>query len=397
MTILSEAGMYIDRHIAKVIERQRKKKKVIILTGPRQAGKSTLMKTMLNQAGVAYISLDNPTIRENALENPSRFLDMNKPPIIIDEIQKAPLLFEYIKEIVDGNDKTGQYYLTGSQSFRLMKGVTESLAGRAGIVNMLGLSLREINSIGYSGSIEEIIHKGSFPVLYETEHDLDDWADYYSSYLQSYVEKDVRELTNVQNMSAFIKFVKAAAALSGEQLSYTTLAGLCGMDVNTVKRWISILETSGLVYLLQPYYNNYGKRLVKTPKLYLLDTGLICYLGGWNTPQQLVSGARWGHIFESYVVGEIIKNCYNDGKTLLNIYYYRDKEKNEIDLLIEEGDSLRPVEIKTTGDPDKSMVKNFDLLKNIPGKTIAEGSLICLAKTPMPLTDNVTVLPLMMI
>ena len=164
--------MYIDRHIAKVIERQQKKKKVIILTGPRQAGKSTLLKTMLNPMGVVYLSLDNPAVRENALENPSRFLEMNKPPIIIDEIQKAPLLFEYIKEIVDGSDKTGQYYLSGSQSFRLMKGVTESLAGRAGIVNMLGLSLREISGIGYSGGIEEIIHKGSFPALYETEHDL---------------------------------------------------------------------------------------------------------------------------------------------------------------------------------------------------------------------------------
>jgi len=389
--------MYIDRHIAKVIERQQKKKKVLIITGPRQAGKSTLIKTMLKPAGIPYISLDNPTVREAALEGPSRFLEMNKPPVIIDEIQKAPLLFEYIKEIVDESDKAGQYYLTGSQSFRLMKGVTESLAGRAGIINMLGLSLREINGTGYSGGIEEIIHKGSFPALYETDHDLDDWADYYSSYLQSYVEKDVRDLTNVQNMNAFVKFVKAAAAISGEQLSYTTLAELCGMDVNTVKRWVSILETSGLAYLLQPYYNNYSKRLVKTPKFYLLDTGLLCFLGGWNTPLQLVSGARWGHIFETYVVGEIIKNFYNDGKTLLNLYYYRDKEKNEIDLLIEEGDLLRPIEIKTTGDPDKSMVKSFNLLKKIPGRIIAEGSLICLAKTRMPLSDNVTVVPLTML
>jgi predicted AAA+ superfamily ATPase len=297
-----------------------------------------------------------------------------------------------------------------------MKGVTESLVGRAGIINMLGLSQREISNIKHTKTFrpnaehfqviqktkpghkqEEIIHKGSFPALYETEHNLEEWSDYYSSYLQSYIEKDVREITNVQDMGAFIKFVKAVASISGEQLSYTTLAELCGMDVNTIKRWVSILETSGLVFLLQPYYNNYNKRLSKTPKIYLLDTGLLCYLSGWNTPLQLTNGARWGHIFETFVVSEIIKSYYNDGKTLLNLYYYRDKEKNEVDLLIEEGDTLYPIEIKTTGDPDKSMVKSFDRLKNIPGKYLADGSVICLAKTLMPLTDNVTIVPVWMI
>ena len=408
--------MYIYRHIAKVIERQRRKKKVIILTGPRQAGKSTMLKTVLKPSGVSYISLDNPTVRTNALESPSKFFEINKPPLIIDEIQKAPMLLEYIKEIVDESEMTGQFYLTGSQSFRLMKNVTESLAGRAGIVNMIGLSLREINNVEYSktfkpvtehfdamrkapkaSDIEEIIHRGSFPELYQTEHNLEEWSDYYSSYLQSYIEKDVREITNIQNMSAFIKFTKAVASISGEQLSYTTLAEFCGMDVNTTKRWVSILETSGLVYLLQPYYNNYNKRLVKTPKIYLLDTGLLCYLSGWNTPQQLVSGARWGHIFETFVVGEIIKGYYNDGKTLLNLYYYRDKEKNEVDLVIEEGDMLYPIEIKTTGDPVKSMIKGVEALKNIPGKNVADGALICFAKTLMPLTDNVTAAPVWMV
>jgi predicted AAA+ superfamily ATPase len=375
-----------------------------------------MLKTILKPLGVSYISLDNPTIRGNALESPSRFLEMNKPPLIIDEIQKAPVLFEFIKEIVDESEKTGQFYLTGSQSFRLMKDVTESLAGRVGIINMLGLSQREINSAEYvknflpttkylkaaqktmkSYNPEEIIHKGSFPALYETEHNLEEWADYYSSYLQSYIEKDVREITNVQDMSAFIKFIKAVASISGEQLSCTTLAELCGMDVNTTKRWVSILETSGLVYLLQPYYNNYNKRLSKTPKIYLLDTGLLCYLSGWNTPRQLTSGARWGHIFETFVISEIIKSYYNNGMTLLNLHYYRDKEKNEVDLLIEEGETIYPIEVKTTGDPDKSMVKSFERLKNIPCKHIAGGALICLAKTLMPLTDNVVAVPVWMI
>ena len=410
--------MYIDRHISKIIERQQRKKKVIILTGPRQVGKSTMLKTILKPKGTAYVSLDNPTIRQVAIENPSRFLELNKAPLIIDEIQKAPFLFEYIKEIVDESKEMGLYYLTGSQSFRLMKDVTESLAGRVGIVNMLGLSLREINNVNFTepfkptseyfnsvGNIDvlrriniaDIIHKGSFPALYETEYNNSEWMDYYSSYLQTYIEKDIRDVINVQNMSAFIKFIKAIAAISGEQLSYTTLAELCGMDVNTTKRWCSILETSGLIYILQPYYNNYNKRLIKTPKIYFLDTGLICYLGGWNTSEQLINGARWGHIFETYIVSEIIKGFYNSGIIYPPLYYYRDKEKNEIDLIIEEGNTLCPIEIKTTSEPKKSMIKNFELLQDVPGKQVIDGALICLTKTLVPLTDNVTAIPAEMI
>ena len=414
--------MYINRHISKVINRQQKRKAVIILTGPRQVGKSTMLKTILKSQGVNYITLDNPIVRESAIENPSRFLELNKAPIIIDEIQKAPKLFEYIKEIVDDNGYKGQYFLTGSQNFRLMQGITESLAGRAGIISMLGLSNREIHNIDYSEpfkptdehfnavnqiklinpyiDIAEVIHRGSFPELYETLEDnydikaeLANWSDYYASYLQTYIEKDVREIINVQNMTAFIKFIKAVAALTGEQLSYTTLAEICGMDVNTTKRWISILETSGLIYILQPYYNNFNKRLTKTPKIYFLDTGMVCYLSGWNTPQQLRDGARWGHIFETYVIGEILKSYYNNGIINVPLFYYRDKEKNEIDLIIEEGSTLYPIEIKTSSDPDKGMVKNFELLRNIPEKQLGSGALICLAKNLLPLTNNVMTVP----
>ena len=418
--------MYINRHISKVVERQLKRKAVIILTGSRQVGKSTMLKTILKPQGVDYISLDNPATRMSAIENPTRFFEINKAPIIIDEIQKAPQLFEYIKEIVDENGKKGQYYLTGSQNFRLMQGVTESLAGRAGIINMLGLSLREINSIDFTkpfmptdehfeamsqfkklrsnNDIAEIIHRGSFPELYETlkktrdpQTELENWADYYASYLQTYVEKDVRDITNVQDMSAFVKFIKAVASLSGEQLVYTTLAEFCGMDVNTTKRWVSILETSGLVYILQPYYNNFNKRLIKTPKIYFLDTGLLCYLGGWNTPQQLMAGARWGNIFETYVVGEILKSYYNNGVLYPPLLFYRDKEKNEIDLVIETGDILYPIEIKTSSDPNKTMVKRFEILKNISDKQIGSGALICLSKNLLPLIDNVMIVPVNMI
>jgi predicted AAA+ superfamily ATPase len=405
--------MYINRHISKVVERQQKRKAAIILTGPRQVGKSTMLKTVLK--GVKYISLDNPTVRAGAVENPTSFLEIHKAPIIIDEIQKVPKLFEYIKEKVDDTGKKGQYYLTGSQSFRLMQGITESLAGRAGIISMLGLSLREINNVDYTApflpvnkhyaalsqmkkkhsytDIAEIIHRGFFPELYETLAGLEDWADYHASYLQTYIEKDVRDITNVHDMGAFIKFVKAVAALSGEQLNYTTLAEICGMDVNTTKRWVSIFETSGLVYILQPYYNNFNKRITKTPKIYFLETGLLCHLCGWNTPQQLTSGARWGHIFETFVVGEILKSYYNNGVLFPPLYYYRDKEKNEIDLIIEDGGTIYPVEIKTSSDPNKNMIKGFEILKNIPEKKTGSGALICLSKNLLPLTGNVMIVP----
>jgi predicted AAA+ superfamily ATPase len=226
---------------------------------------------------------------------------------------------------------------------------------------------------------------------------LEDWADYYASYLQTYIERDVRDITNVHDMGAFIKFVKSAAALSGEQLNYTTLAEICGMDVNTTKRWVSILETSGLVYILQPYYNNFNKRLTKTPKIYFLETGLLCYLCGWNTPQQLTSGARWGHIFETFAVGEILKSYYNNGVLYPPLYYYRDKEKNEIDLIIEDGATLYPVEIKTSSDPNKNMVNGFEILKNIPDKQTGAGALICPSKKLLPLTGNVMIVPVDMI
>jgi predicted AAA+ superfamily ATPase len=229
--------------------------------------------------------------------------------------------------------------------------------------------------------------------LHETESDLHDWADFYSSYFQTYIEKDIKDVLNIQDESAFIKFVKAVASLSGEMLNMTTIAEICGKDVKTVRSWLSVLESSGLVYLLEPYYNNFNKRLIKTPKLYFLDTGLACWLLGWNTPEQLTSGAMWGHIFESFVFAEILKSYYNDGIVKPLLYYYRDTDKNEIDLVIADGDILYPVEIKTTSDPNKSMIKAFHCLEVIPGKKTGSGAVICLAKERLPLADNVWILP----
>lgn len=407
--------MYIARHIEKTVARISKKKPVLIITGARQVGKTTMLKQLY---ALNYVTMNTAAIRQSAKESPSVFFDCNKLPIIVDEIQKAPELFEYIKDIADSRKIYGQFYLTGSQSFKLMKNVTESLAGRAGIIQMMGLSLRELNGADYyepfkptaehisrmrsvqrSGfdRLLNIIHKGSFPELYETETSLKDWNDYHNGYFQTYIEKDVKEIINIKDELAFIKFVKAAAARTGQQLNCSALAEMCEKDEKTVKSWLSVLQANGLVYLLEPYYNNFNKRLTKTPKLYFLDTGLACYLLGWHSPVQLCEGAMWGQIFETYVVGEVIKSYYNDGRTLLPLYYYRDKEKNEVDLIIEEAGTLYPVEIKTTSDPKKSMISAFEVLKKIPDKIIGEGAIVCMSKEILPLAGRNWILPVDMI
>ena len=411
--IVERLEMYIPRHIEPVVARMAKRKPVIVLTGARQAGKSTMLKEVYR--GIRYITLNLPLVRESAKNNPSLFFEVNKPPVIVDEIQKAAELFDYIKDIVDEDKSKGRFYLTGSQSMTLMKNVSDSLAGRAGVIKLCGLSMRELAGVthrepflpvpnhiskmekaGHSFDYDKIvscIHKGFFPELYETESDLHDVSDYYSSYFQTYIEKDIKDVLNIKDESAFVKFVKAAAALSGEMLNITAIAEICGKDVKTVSSWLSVLESSGLVYLLEPYYNNFNKRLLRTPKLYFLDTGLACWLLGWNTPAQLTNGAMWGHMFETFVFGEILKSYYNDGIVKPPLYYYRDKDKNEIDLLISDGDTLYPIEIKTSSDPVKSMVSAFRCIANIPQKKAGTGALICLAKERLPLTDNVWILP----
>jgi predicted AAA+ superfamily ATPase len=407
--------MYYKRHIEATVKRISKRKPVVVITGARQVGKSTMLKNTFGD--VNNVSLNRPLVRSSAADNPSLFFEHNKPPVIVDEIQKVPGLFDYVKDVVDNDnaEKTGQFYLTGSQSQKLMERVSDSLAGREGIVKMLGLSWRELDSVSYNkvfmptkDHIDEIskfapafdydtlitrIHKGFFPELYKTESDLDDWSDYYDSYFQTYIEKDVKEVLNIRDEIAFVKFVRACASLSGEMLNFVTLGEMCGKDVGTVKSWLSVLVSSGLVYLLEPYHNNFSKRLVKSPKMYFLDTGLACFLLGWNTPQQLVNGAAWGHIFESFVFAEILKSYYNAGKSMPQIFYYRDSNKNEIDLLIKNGDVLHPIEIKTTSDPKKTMVSAFRQIEKIPDMKLGEGAVICLAKEVLPLCDGVLIIP----
>ncbi|MDR1184683.1 MAG: ATP-binding protein [Coriobacteriales bacterium] len=409
--------MYYSRHIEAVVRRIARRKPVIVLTGARQVGKSTMLRTVFEP--LDYIALDNPLVRQSAQENPSVFFDIYRPPVIVDEIQKAAQLFDYIKERADADKIKGQFYLTGSQSIYLMKNVSDSLAGRAGVIKLLGLSMRELDGWVYrtpflptSEHFENVakesacfeyektvtrIHRGFFPELYEEESDLHDWADFYSSYFQTYIEKDVKDVLHIQDESAFIRFVRATAALTGQMLNVGTLAEACGKDVKTARKWLSVLESSGLVYLLESYFNNYNKRLIKTPKLHFLDTGLACWLLGWNTPEQLVNGAMWGHIFESFVFAEILKGYYNDGIVRPPLFYFRDKDKNEIDLLIQDGATLYPVEIKAGSDPAASAVSAFKSIDRIPGVNRGSGAVICMAKDRLPLTPTDTILPVRMI
>ncbi|MCL2630080.1 MAG: DUF4143 domain-containing protein [Firmicutes bacterium] len=410
--------MYIKRHIEETINNIAKRKGVVILTGARQVGKSTMLRRTFNEH--EYITLNKPSEFMLAKENPSVFLKSRAGKVIIDEIQKAQELFEYIKEDIDevifneidAENKTygAKYILTGSQSFRLMKNVTESLAGRAGIVQMAGLSRREINkstfrepflpthgqllkkkdapALDYNKTAEQI-HRGSYPEMNSGGYDSLAWSNFYESYVKTYIEKDVREIVNIQNEVAFMKFLYAVASRTGQELNLLALGEVCGKEINTVKSWLSVLEASGLVVLVQPYYNNATSRMIKTPKMYMLDTGLVCYLGGWDTPKQMTNGAMWGAIFETYVASEIFKSYYNSGNSSPKIYFYRDKDKREIDLIIEEANVLYPIEIKASADLNKAMCSCFHLLSQFKDKQAGNGAVICMTDKPLQLTDTV--------
>ena len=384
---------YIKRSCENAIKRQEKIFKSILITGARQVGKTTMLKNI--KPDLNYVTLDDILLKQNAIEDPNLFLKASSKPVIIDEIQYAPDLLKYIKIEVDNSNKKAQFYLTGSQQFELMQGVSESLAGRIGIINLLGLSLREIKDVDFNeefmptneyiekrkqyekkisySEIWEIIHKGSMPVMYERNSDFD---MYYATYVNTYIERDVRNLTQVGNTIAFLKFMTALASRIGQILNLNNIANEIGITIPTAQRWLSILVASNIIYLLEPYYNNIMKRAIKTPKVYFLDTGLAAYLTKWKNKDVLEVGNMGGSFFENFVIVEIIKSYYNNGELRPPLYFYRDKEKKEIDLIIEQNGKLYPIEIKKTASPSKEMINNFKILENI--KEVGEGAIICM-------------------
>lgn len=399
---------YYKRLAESVIQKQEKMFKTILVTGARQVGKTTMLKNI--KPNINYITLDDMLLNQLAVEDPELFLKANKPPIIIDEIQYAPNLLRYIKIEVDNSDKKAMYYLTGSQQFNLMENITESLAGRVGILNLLGLSLREIKDIDFNDpfipteeylnkrkkyeknityeEIWNIIHKGSMPALYQEESDVD---MFYAMYVSTYIERDIRNLTQVGDTLSFLKFMTALASRIGQLLNLNSIANEVGITIPTAQRWLSILVASNIVYILEPYYNNIMKRAVKTPKVYFLDTGLAAYLTKWKTSEVLEKGTMAGSFFENYVIVEIIKSYNNSGELRPPVYFYRDKEKREIDLIIEQNGKLYPIEIKKTANPNKNMIENFKVLETV--KEVGEGAIICVYDKIINLDEKNRVIP----
>lgn len=405
--------MYHNRTIEKILKQSSNFFPVILVTGPRQVGKTTVLQSIAKK-DFNYVTLDDLDERTLAQAEPELFLQKHPAPLIIDEVQYAPELFSQIKIEVDKAQKSGMYWLTGSQKFHLMQHVTESLAGRIAVLDLLGLSQSEIASNSNTSvpfcpkdewlsqaeqkqpstlnlnALYERIWQGTYPKIclnQDTPRDL-----FYNSYIQTYISRDVRQLMNVGNEITFNRFLRALAARSGQLINYNQLANELDIDNKTVKSWISILETSGLIYILQPYFNNINKRLVKTPKLYFLDTGLCAYLSQWSTPKALEAGAMSGAILETYVVSEVLKSYWHNGKNP-NIYFYRDKDQKEIDLLIEQDNCLYPIEIKKTAAPSQSSVKNFSVLNklNIP---IGHGAILCLKPNLIPISKDITAIPI---
>lgn len=388
---------------------------VLLLTGPRQVGKTTLLKHLCGNER-RYVTLDDLTLRELANEDPALFLQRYPPPVLIDEVQYAPRLLPYIKMKVDASHNSGAFWLTGSQQFQMMKGITESLAGRVAVINMLGFSRRELEQREHcldpflptaarldpraatpgASDLETVFRRiwtGSFPALHAgsvRDRDL-----FYSSYLQTYLQRDVRDLTQVGNQQSFVRFIKASAARTGQMLNLSELARDVDVTVKTAKDWLSILVASFQVALVQPYHTNVTKRLVKTPKLHFLDTGLCAYLTEWSSPETLAAGAMSGAIFETYVFAEILKSWWHRMRTP-NLYYYRDRDGKEIDLVFEQDQMLFPLEIKRSATPNRDWVRAFPALGRL-GRTVGEGGVVCLCKELMPLTENAAAIPVGML
>jgi len=398
--------MYIFRHLQEKILNVSGTFPALLLSGARQVGKTTLLKH-LKENKRKYLSLDDPEIKELAVNDPAMFLQRFPPPLFIDEIQYAPQLFPHFKMYIDNNQQNGLFWLSGSQQFSLMKNVSESLAGRIAILNLYGLSKAELNNspgkmnpfipdiqnlekraFGKKENdlieIYQQIFKGQMPRLHINNPP--DLSTFFSSYIQTYIQRDVRSLINIGDEMAFFRFLRATAARTGQMLNKSELARDAAISPKTAESWLSILRASGLIYLLEPYFKNLTKRLIKSPKLYFLDTGLCTYLTGWHNWETLEAGALNGAILETWVVSEIIKN-YNNNGIPANFYYLRTKDGSEIDLLIELNGVIHPLEIKKTAHPTKNDIRHFHLLQKNGGK-IAPGGVICLCKHLLPLNEN---------
>ena len=414
---------YINRTLEHLVRETAKTFKVLMLTGARQVGKSTLLEHLLKD--YSFVTLDDPLQLNQAINEPGLFITNNPAPVVFDEIQYATSLFSYIKMQSDRSDQRGQYILTGSQQFHLMKQVSESMAGRVGILELSPLSLREIQGIktvehfipthAYidvrkktqkpCGDIWHVIHRGGYPELQNPEVS---WERYFSSYVRTYIERDINALVQIKDHLKFTLFLTALAARSAQMLNYANIADELEVSAQTVKNWVSLLEASGVVYILQPYTNSALNRAIKTPKLYFRDTGLVCYLTKWSSVEAAKNGAMAGALFETFVVSEILKSFSNNGIDYrFHVSYYRGKDKqrllsngetrpieSEIDLIIKKDGLVHPVEIKLTANPRTDMANAFEILDKVPHAKKGPGAIICQYEKPFLVTEDLYVVPI---
>lgn len=402
---------YIYRDLERKFLKMNKVFKAILVTGARQVGKTTMLKHLAEGTGRTFVSMDDSRNRELAKNDPHLFFQMYKPPILIDEAQKAPELFEYIKKLCDESNEMGLFWLTGSESKKLLKEAGDSLAGRICILKMYSLSWKEKNGIkdltDMSYSLDELIQRENFFTPYDInqvydhiwhggmpgtfEFDSEQLYTYYSSYIDTYLMRDAVDDNGITDTVGFRKVLAASAAFIGNLVNYSDIAAAGNVSVPTVKSWLKVLQNMGIIFLLDTYSNNELKRLVKTPKLYFCDTGLAAYLSMWTSKDVLMTGAASGHYFENFVVGEFLRN--NEyGANKINMTYYRDSNQKEIDIVIEENGVLHPIEIKKSSNPEKKIVKAFNVLKTSSNQ-LGNGLVVCMTDKVFPIDEKNIMIP----
>ena len=409
--------MYITRHMEKPVMELNEQNPVLLLTGPRQVGKTTMLEHLIEVEGKGRkkVSLDDLTLRELAKTDPKMFFQLYQPPLLIDEVQYAPELFPYIKIMVDERHQPGDFWLTGSQLFKMMEGVQESLAGRVALLHLSPLSQSEImkrppeppfslelpllserqngRQMLNTPEVFQHIHQGGMPALVTGTYS--NASIFYSSYIDTYMERDVRRLSNDIDSLKFLRFLRSVAARTSQQVNYKGIADDAEIDQTTAKNWLHVLEALGIIFLLEPYSNNVLKRTVSTPKLYFYDSGIVCYLTRWSSPETAMEGAMSGALLENYTVAEIIKTYQNAGQEPF-LYYYRDKDAREIDLILERDGKLFPIEIKKMASPPKKLTKVFDLIDKSPLQR-GTGAILCMADQLGAFDQNNLIVPISLI
>lgn len=409
--------MYITRHMEKPVMELNEQYPVLLLTGPRQVGKTTMLEHLIEVEGKGRkkVSLDDLTLRELAKTDPKMFFQLYQPPLLIDEVQYAPELFPYIKIMVDERHQPGDFWLTGSQLFKMMEGVQESLTGRVALLHLSPLSQSEImkrppeppfslelsllserqngRQMLNTPEVFQHIHQGGMPALVTGTYS--NASIFYSSYIDTYMERDVRRLSNDIDSLKFLRFLRSVAARTSQQVNYKGIADDAEIDQTTAKNWLHVLEALGIIFLLEPYSNNVLKRTVSTPKLYFYDSGIVCYLTRWSSPETAMEGAMSGALLENYTVAEIIKTYQNAGQEPF-LYYYRDKDAREIDLILERDGKLFPIEIKKMASPPKKLTKVFDLIDKSPLQR-GTGAILCMADQLGAFDQNNLIVPISLI